>query len=165
MRSRAAVKRTAAKPAEDEFKSKVMPQVRKYCGGCHGTQNPPSGLALLQYRSTAAMVRGHDVWERVVPQLRATTNPPKGAPQPTVAERGQLADQIEATLSSAECQLNDPGRVTMRRLNREEYNNTIRDLFGVVNLRPADSFPSDDVGYGFDNIGDVLSISPLLMEK
>ncbi|HVF85214.1 MAG TPA: DUF1592 domain-containing protein, partial [Abditibacteriaceae bacterium] len=57
-----------------------------------------------------------------------------------------------------------PGRVTMRRLNRQEYNNTIRDLFGL-DLHPADEFPSDDVGYGFDNIGDVLSISPLLMEK
>src|SRR5262249_6368397 len=76
----------------------------------------------------------------------------------------QMADWIEATLSSAECQLHDPGRVTMRRLNREEYNNTIHDLFGIY-TRPADSFPSDDVGYGFDDIGDVLSISPLLMEK
>ena len=52
----------------------------------------------------------------------------------------------------------------MRRLNRAEYNNTIRDLVGL-DLHPADDFPSDDVGYGFDNIGDVLSISPLLMEK
>ena len=58
----------------------------------------------------------------------------------------------------------DPGRVAARRLNRVEYNNTIRDLLGV-HLRPADEFPVDDSGYGFDNIGDVLSISPLLMEK
>ena len=58
----------------------------------------------------------------------------------------------------------DPGRVTARRLNRTEYNNTIRDLLGV-SLRPANEFPVDDAGYGFDNIGDVLSLSPLLMEK
>ena len=58
----------------------------------------------------------------------------------------------------------DPGRVTARRLNRAEYNNTIRDLTGV-DLRPADDFPQDDSGYGFDNIGDVLSLSPGLMEK
>ena len=58
----------------------------------------------------------------------------------------------------------DPGRVTARRLNRVEYNNTIRDLLGV-SLRPADEFPVDDSGYGFDNIGDVLSLSPMLMEK
>src|SRR5204862_6936859 len=58
----------------------------------------------------------------------------------------------------------DPGRVTIRRLNRAEYNNTIRDLVGV-DFKPAADFPTDDVGYGFDNIGDVLSLPPLLMEK
>jgi len=58
----------------------------------------------------------------------------------------------------------DPGRVTARRLNRAEYNNTVRDLTGV-DLQPADDFPQDDSGYGFDNIGDVLSLSPVLMEK
>src|SRR5207302_197758 len=56
------------------------------------------------------------------------------------------------------------GRVTIRRLNRTEYNNTIRDLVGV-DFKPADDFPADDVGYGFDNIGDVLTVSPLLLEK
>ena len=56
------------------------------------------------------------------------------------------------------------GRVTARRLNRVEYNNTIRDLLGVA-ARPADEFPVDDSGYGFDNNGDVLSVSPMLMEK
>jgi hypothetical protein len=58
----------------------------------------------------------------------------------------------------------DPGRVTLRRLNRAEYNNTIRDLLGV-DFQPAKDFPADDVGYGFDNIGDVLSLPPILMEK
>ncbi len=58
----------------------------------------------------------------------------------------------------------DPGRVTMRRLNRAEYNNTLRDLLGI-DLHPADDFPADDVGYGFDNNGDVLSLPPLLLEK
>ena len=64
----------------------------------------------------------------------------------------------------ANASASDPGRVTARRLNRAEYNNTIRDLLGVT-LRPADEFPIDDSGYGFDNIGDVLSLSPMLMEK
>src|SRR5690606_17835292 len=57
-----------------------------------------------------------------------------------------------------------PGRVTIRRLNREEYNNTIRDLVGV-DFDPAEGFPADDTGYGFDNIGDVLSLSPIMLEK
>ena len=58
----------------------------------------------------------------------------------------------------------DPGRVTIRRLNRTEYNNTVRDLLGV-DLKPADDFPQDDSGYGFDNIADVLSLPPVLMER
>ena len=58
----------------------------------------------------------------------------------------------------------DPGRITARRLNRAEYNNTVRDLLGV-DLRPGDDFPQDDSGYGFDNIADVLSLSPALMEQ
>src|SRR5204862_4505812 len=58
----------------------------------------------------------------------------------------------------------DPGRVTIRRLNRTEYRNTIRDLMGL-DFKADDEFPPDDTGYGFDNIGDVLSVSPLLLEK
>ena len=83
----------------------------------------------------------------------------------TEAEGATLTQYLQSVLSKANCKTNpDPGRVTLRRLNREEYNNTIRDLVGI-DFRPADDFPSDDVGYGFDNIGDVLTLPPLLMEK
>src|SRR5262249_19009088 len=72
---------------------------------------------------------------------------------------------IDARFGAVDCtKQRDPGRVTIRRLNRAEYNNTIRDLVGI-DFQPADDFPADDVGYGFDNIGDVLSLPPLLMEK
>ena len=91
--------------------------------------------------------------------------PPDDRPQPSEAESTRLTQYLESLLSKASCKTTqDPGRVTLRRLNREEYNNTIRDLVGV-DFRPADDFPSDDVGYGFDNIGDVLTLPPLLMEK
>lgn len=152
-----------AKPA-DPFARDLLPLMQKYCAGCHGAQNPPSGLPLLKYRDTAAVVEAAQIWERVAQNVASGLMPPRGLPQPTPAERNRIVHWIEETLSTAECKIEDPGRVTMRRLNREEYNNTIRDLVGL-DLRPADSFPSDDVGYGFDNIGDVLSISPLLMEK
>lgn len=88
--------------------------------------------------------------------------PPPGAAQPDAKQREAAADAIEAVLT--DCVRPDPGRVTIRRLNRAEYDNTIRDLVGV-DLRLARDFPSDDVGEGFDNIGDVLTLSPLLMEK
>ena len=91
--------------------------------------------------------------------------PPGDSEQPTPEER----QRIVAWLDRIPCESIargrvHPGRVTIRRLNRAEYNNTIRDLFGV-DFKPADDFPSDDVGYGFDNIGDVLSLPPLLLEK
>ena len=89
--------------------------------------------------------------------------PPQGSDQPTDATRKKVVQWIELSGKNL-CELQDPGRVTIRRLNREEYNNTVRDLI-ELDLHPADDFPSDDVGYGFDNIGDVLSVSPLLMEK
>ena len=89
--------------------------------------------------------------------------PPSPRPRPAPEEVAAVLDWIDANLAPEDTQLN-PGRVTARRLNRAEYNNTVRDLLGV-DFRPADDFPVDDSGYGFDNIGDVLSISPLLMEK
>jgi hypothetical protein len=110
------------------------------------------------------MLKDRSVWENVAHNVGSGHMPPPGSPQPSKVQRARLAAWIRSTISAADGRLDDPGRVTMRRLNREEYNNTIRDLLGIT-LRPAEQFPSDDVGYGFDNIGDVLSISPLLMEK
>ncbi len=91
--------------------------------------------------------------------------PPLEEPQPTEHQRQAVATWLARELARIDrVTPPDPGRVTARRLNRTEYNNTVRDLLGV-DLRPADDFPQDDAGYGFDNIGDVLSLSPALMEK
>ncbi len=86
-------------------------------------------------------------------------------PRPAASEAAALVRWIDQAVFDLDCErMRDPGHVTTRRLNRAEYNNTIRDLLGIP-LRPADDFPSDDVGNGFDNMGDVLSLSPLLLEK
>jgi mono/diheme cytochrome c family protein len=146
------------------FEKNVAPLVQQFCGGCHGASNPAGGLGLVTYKAGAAVLKARDIWERVASNVSSGTMPPEGAPKPTEAQKALIVSWIESTLSKADCDVKDPGRVTLRRLNRQEYNNTIRDLVGV-DLRPADDFPSDDVGYGFDNIGDVLSLSPLLMEK
>ncbi len=148
----------------DSFASEVAPLIKKYCASCHTGAKPAGGAALLTYHTRASVLKGKKIWERVSQNLSAATMPPSGAPQPSAAERDLIITWIDTSLSSVECIIKNPGRVTLRRLNREEYSNTIRDLIGA-DLRPAESFPSDDVGYGFDNIGDVLSISPLLMEK
>ena len=88
--------------------------------------------------------------------------PPAGRARPSASEVAALEGWLEAEVFR--CSSPEPGRVTMRRLNRAEYDNTIRDLLGV-DLRLADAFPADDEGYGFDNIGDVLSLPPVLMER
>jgi hypothetical protein len=101
----------------------------------------------------------------VLEKLRAGEMPPKAMPRPNEAELKAVIGWIESEFERADQSATpDPGHVTARRLNRAEYNNTVRDLLGV-DLRPADDFPQDDSGYGFDNIGDVLSLSPALMEK
>lgn len=91
--------------------------------------------------------------------------PPADEPQPSQADVFACIEAIDAEMDSFACEAaKHPGRVTIRRLNRIEYNNTIRDLIGI-DLQLANDFPSDDVGNGFDNMGDVLTISPILLEK
>lgn len=128
--------------------------LERYCQPCHSGSTPAGGVALLDPEGSLAT--------RAARNVASGTMPPPGARQPTAAERKRLVADFDAR--AARKSAADPGRVTLRRLNRTEYNNTIRDLVGV-DFRPGDDFPSDDIGYGFDSIGDVLSLSPLLMEK
>jgi hypothetical protein len=104
------------------------------------------------------------VWERVLRVIEMHEMPPSNKPQPSPEQRQMIAKWIDSAVFGIDCDRPNPGRVTIRRLNRAEYNNTIRDLLGV-NFRPADDFPVDDSGHGFDNIGDVLSMPPILIEK
>ncbi len=132
----------------------------QHCTACHNDQTKLAGLSLQDIDSAPA-----HVWEGAATRLRKGLMPPKGSPQPSADDRDAVVAWMERrfTAASAEQEI-EPGRVTMRRLNRAEYNNTVRDLLGV-HFRPADDFPPDDTGYGFDTIGDVLSISPVLMER
>ncbi len=152
-----------AKPAPATFEKDVLPVTAKYCAPCHTGKSAAGGVDFSVLKTKESASSQAAIWERVVRNLKSGAMPPKGSPQPTALQRTQSISLIESALSAG-CNLNDPGRVTLRRLNRTEYNRTIQDLTGV-DFRPGDDFPSDDVGYGFDNIGDVLSISPLLMEK
>ena len=120
-------------------------------------------LAQLQDESKArSSLR---VWAKVKENVEGSLMPPEGKAQPSRQELEALSKWIDEAFRQTDCgKTIDPGRVTIRRLNRAEYNNTIRDLVGI-DFRPADDFPSDDVGYGFDNIGDVFTMPPILMEK
>ena len=101
----------------------------------------------------------------MIEKLRAGQMPPPPVPPPPAADVKLVVGWISSELARLDREVKpDPGRITARRLNRTEYNNSVRDLLGV-DFQPAADFPPDDSGYGFDNIGDVLSMSPSLMEK
>src|SRR5438132_9085975 len=152
-------------PDPSSFEQTVRPFLAAHCFACHNAKLRTSGLNLQSFRTAASVTRERGVWERVLRKLQTGSMPPPGAPRPDPAEVAAVTRWIESEFDRTDrLAPADPGRVTARRLNRAEYNNTIRDLVGV-DLRPADDFPQDDSGYGFDNIGDVLSLSPVLMEK
>ncbi len=168
--SSAQVPAKATKPApkrapDDVYRDDVVPLVKKFCLDCHGPAKQESDVAFHKYKTVDHIAQDEKTWKTVIEMLRTGAMPPEDKPQPSQAEREKLVRWIEATIYHVDCDSPpDPGRVTIRRLNRAEYNNTVRDLLGV-DFQPADDFPSDDVGSGFDNIGDVLSLPPLLMEK
>jgi Protein of unknown function (DUF1592)/Protein of unknown function (DUF1588)/Protein of unknown function (DUF1587)/Protein of unknown function (DUF1585)/Protein of unknown function (DUF1595)/Planctomycete cytochrome C len=147
------------------FEKAVLPFVVENCYACHNARLKSGELNLEQFKTTASMNQQRETWETVLQKLQTGEMPPKGVPRPDAAELKAVTGWIEKEFDRLDRLARpDPGRVTARRLNRAEYNNTVRDLLGV-NFRPADDFPQDDSGYGFDNIGDVLSLSPVLMEK
>ena len=147
------------------FEDAVRPFLAEHCAACHGERMQMADLRLDGFSSEREALQQPDVWTDVLRMTRSGKMPPPGSPAPDPAAVQAVTDWIGSRLAQLEARREPrPGRVTARRLNRAEYNNTVRDLLGV-DLRPADSFPVDDSGYGFDNIADVLSVSPLLMEK
>lgn len=150
---------------DSAFDQTIRPFLARNCYMCHSSRLKSGGLGLDAYKTAASVIEDRDKWERVLQKLRTGEMPPQGMPRPDEAQLKAVIQWIESEFERADSQIRpDPGRVTARRLNRAEYNNTVRDLLGL-DLRPADDFPQDDSGYGFDNIGDVLSLSPALMEK
>src|SRR5262249_44422549 len=105
-----------------------------------------------------------DLWLAVLKNTRAGLMPPAKKPRPSAEDLQQVEKWIKFDAFGIDPANPDPGRVTVRRLNRVEYRNTIRDLMGIE-FETEVEFPPDDTGYGFDNIGDVLTVSPLLLEK
>jgi mono/diheme cytochrome c family protein len=148
------------------FDTVVKPFVSQYCYDCHGNKGEPkNGLNLQSFETAASLIDQRNHWEDVIRMLKGSEMPPIEEEQPEEDQRQAVAKWLERELARIDrVTPPDPGRVTARRLNRAEYNNTIQELLGVT-MWPADDFPQDDSGYGFDNIADVLSLSPVLMEK
>ena len=155
----------AAQAQAPSYAAEAAPILNKSCVGCHNSAKAKGGINLEAFRSEAAFAADPKAGRMVLDAVESGAMPPDEAPPLAAEVRSKLVAQMQGAASKAGCRLTaDPGRVTLRRLNRAEYNNTVRDLLGV-DLRPADDFPADDSGYGFDNNGDVLGLPPLLLEK
>ncbi len=153
-----------ARLALDQYRKEIEPLLKEYCYDCHGDGMDKGKVALDKFGSDEALLGSHDLWLHALKNVRSGLMPPPKKPQPTPAEKLKLEAWIKAGVFHVDPKNPDPGKVTVRRLNRTEYRNTIRDLTGVE-FDTAAEFPADDSGHGFDNIGDVLTLSPMLLEK
>ncbi|HXK02886.1 MAG TPA: DUF1592 domain-containing protein [Verrucomicrobiae bacterium] len=147
------------------FDAKVRPILLKTCSGCHNAGVRSGDLNLAPYLDAATVSTDRTTWEKILRKIESGEMPPKGIPRPPQAQVAELTAFLHAEFARADAALKpDPGRVVARRLNRNEYRNTIRDLL-AVDFPAERDFPTDDSGNGFDNIGDILTVSPVLMQK
>jgi mono/diheme cytochrome c family protein len=143
----------------------IVPFVQKHCGQCHGEKEPKGDVSLSVFKDDGAIWKARTTWNHVLDQLGGGLMPPQGKTKPTPEEAERFTVAVRNLFERLDRTApRDPGLVTMRRLNRVEYVNTVRDLLGVA-IPLGGDFPSDNVGYGFDNIGDVLALSPLQFER
>ena len=139
--------------------------VKKNCVGCHNASVTSGGVDFSSLAKPGTFVQNREIWEHALAKLKAGEMPPPGAPKPPAADVSAATQFLEATFKQQDSSIRaDVGRVGARRLNKAEYNNTVRDLLGV-DIEPAADFPADQAAYGFDNISDALNISSVLMEK
>jgi len=137
--------------------------VDKYCVTCHNDKLRTGGLS-LQAANLTDVPRNAETWEKAIRKLRVGAMPPQGMPRPDKSALDGLAAYLETSLDSAAAARPNPGRATMHRLNRAEYANSIRDLL-ALDIDATALLPPDDESSGFDNIADVLRVSPSLMER
>ncbi|WP_146389093.1 DUF1592 domain-containing protein [Allorhodopirellula solitaria] len=157
--------KTPTEIAEENWATTGWPLLQAYCVDCHNTDYPEAEVDLSLLETLQGVQANSELAAHAIKMIEFSAMPPEDAELPSLEERRQLGDQLDALVYHAACDLRPrPGHTTARRLNRAEYNNAIRDLFSI-DFQPADSFPSDEVGGGFDNNADVLSLSTMLMDK
>ena len=150
----------AAPPPPD-----VHAYVQKNCVTCHNANVTSGGVDFKSLSAADTFSANRDIWERALTRLKAGQMPPPGAPKPPAEEISAVTAWLESEFARQDASIKpEPGRAFARRLNRAEYNNTMRDLLGV-DLHPADNSPADQAAYGFDDIADALNIDASLLEK
>jgi len=152
---------TAAVPAGNAVAYQDL--VQQYCAVCHDDQQRTGGVTLKGLKLDTVSGK-QQVLERVLRKVKAGQMPPPGMPRPEPAVMAGFSKWLESSLDAEAAAHPNPGRPAIHRLNRAEYSNAIRDIF-ALDTNPGSLLPVDDSGYGFDNIGDVLSVSPALLDR
>ena len=150
---------------QEAYTKQIQPMLEQFCYDCHADGVNKGKFAMDEHKDYSALRADMKLWDHVRQMLVTHVMPPTNKPKPTLPQRDALVQWMDDNVFWFDPARPDPGHATLRRLNRTEYNNTIRDLLFLYNVQPAEDFPPDDSGYGFDNIGDVLTISPMHMEK
>ena len=139
--------------------------LNEYCLGCHDNEGFSGGLSFeFLALSDIHSGQGLDEWERVLHKTRLGEMPPPDKEQPATEHMNSFIAMLEAELDAYALENPNPGRATLRRLNRKEYNNAVRDLLNI-DVDFSAELPADDAGYGFDNIAEVLTVSSVLMDR
>lgn len=146
------------------FKQQIQPLLQEFCYDCHADGANKGNVAFDEFKSDAAVLEDRELWFKALKNLQAGIMPPPKKSRPSPQQKEQIIRWIKADVFQADPANPDPGRITVRRLNRVEYRNTVRDLMGV-DFDAEREFPPDDAGHGFDNIGDALTLPPMLLEK
>lgn len=152
----------------DQWQQTIKPFFSQYCADCHSGESAESGIDFDKYQRDEQLVDERARWNQILGIIKIGAMPPADYdPKPSKELRQQVSQWLHRRINTVDCdQIQNPGRVVMRRLNNIEYDNSLRDLLGI-NFSPsvAAGFPGDEVGDGFDNQGGVLSISQMLLEK
>ena len=155
----------AVQPASGVPGADVRPFFKQHCVKCHSGDEPKGELVLDDLTTNFEDKDSRERWERVLEQLENGSMPPKAKPRPPADEQRAVCDWIIGQVTAVKVKLREiEGRVVLRRLNRNEYENTVRDLLGVE-VKLKDMLPQDSSANGFDNVGDALHTSSFLMER
>ncbi len=158
-----AVLAAGCQPSEQKLIAENTATIKHYCTDCHNDTELVGGMS-LEHPDLAHVAANPDQWENVIRKLQGHLMPPPGGRKPDNQAVDTIVTFLEARLDDAAAKHPNPGRAAIHRLNRTEYGNAVRDLL-ALDIDPADYLPADDEGYGFDNIADILRVSPSLLEQ
>jgi mono/diheme cytochrome c family protein len=159
----AALLAAGCQPSQDELAARYSGVVQTYCLECHDYAGQEAGLS-LEGIDLVHVAANAEIFENVARKLRGRQMPPSGGPRPDEETTDGFVAYLEQHLDAAALAAPNPGPASIHRLNRTEYGNAVRDLL-ALEVDAAEFLPADDEGYGFDNIADILRVSPSLLEQ